>query len=101
MSLLYKALKIGFIISLLVRSLIIRLTDGVTSSLGSLPGLDVPAEPEEVPGQGGAGRGDQSAPRQGGSPHPGAGLHPRHHLLSVQRQQVGHLASQSGGVGCD
>ena len=84
MSLLYKALKIGFIISLLVRSLIIRLTDGVTSSLGSLPGLDVPAEPEEVPGQGGDGGGDHSAACQGGPAHLGATHHPRHHLLSLQ-----------------
>ena len=53
-------------------------------SLGSLPGADVPAEHVQVPGQRGHVGGDYSARGQAGTAGRGAGLHPRHHLLSVQ-----------------
>ena len=83
MTALYKAVKIAFIICLLVRLLIIP-QQNYPPSLGSLPGADVPAEHVQVPGQRGHVGGDYSARGQAGTAGRGAGLHPRHHLLSVQ-----------------
>ena len=87
MTSLYKAVKIAFIICLLVRLFIVPpkiSPPALPPSLGSLPGADVPAEHVQVPGRRGHVGGDYSARGQAGTAGRGAGHHPRHHLLCLQ-----------------
>ena len=86
---LYSGLKIAYLIGLFVR-LFIAMTTGVHHHHppGRVPGDDVVAECQKVPG--GRGDGDRlhGAPGQSRAAHTEEHLRPRHHLLSLSADGV-------------
>ena len=86
---LYSGLKIAYLIGLFVR-LFIAIITGVDHyhPPGRVPGDDVVAECQQVPG--GRGDGDRlhGAPGQSRAAHTKEHLRPRHHLLSLSADGV-------------